>query len=124
MESSFDARATGSEEPTAFWSGLAASGDRETFFASWLALQCSRITACRQGVLALAEGEDRQYLPVAAWPEIGQDSERLADILEQTLAEQEGLLVPLEAAGGSASYGLAYPIVMEDECVGAVAVEV
>ena len=124
MESSFDARATGSGESPAFWSGLAASGDRETFFASWLALQCSRITACRQGVLALAEGVDRQYLPVAAWPETGQDSERLADILEQTLSEQEGLLVALEAADGSASYGLAYPIIVEDECVGAVAVEV
>ncbi|MFP4039915.1 MAG: HlyD family efflux transporter periplasmic adaptor subunit [Desulfosudaceae bacterium] len=124
MESRFEAQATGSQQAWSLWSGLTETTDLETFFSSWLALQCSLIQDCRQGVLALSEPGTRRYMPVAAWPENGQDSERLADVLEQTLSEQEGMLVGLEAVDGSSRYGLAYPIIVDGECHGAVAVEV
>ncbi|MFO8048148.1 MAG: GAF domain-containing protein, partial [Desulfosudaceae bacterium] len=115
---------TGSQQAQSLWSGLTEATDLETFSSSWLALQCSLIQDCRQGVLALSEPGTRRYMPVAAWPEDGRDSERLADILEQTLSEQEGMLVGLEAVDGSSRYGLAYPVIVDGECLGAVAVEI
>ena len=118
-----DSQTTASQQARSLWAGLAAA-DRETVFSSWLAIQCSLIQECRQAVLVLGEPGTGRYLPVAAWPEGGNNGERLADVLDQTLAEQEGMLVGLESVDGVACYGLAYPITVDGECVGAVAAEV
>lgn len=123
MESHVDAQMD-PQQVRSLWSGLGESADLETFFASWLGLQCLQMKDCCQAVLALASPGTQQFLPVASWPEAGTDGERLADVLEQSLSEQEGILVALSPVNGAARFGLAYPIIVDAECVGAVAVEV
>ncbi|OQX64182.1 MAG: hypothetical protein B5M56_00375 [Desulfococcus sp. 4484_241] len=124
MNSLFDSQMVNPQREQTLWTGIAEWDDRETFFGSWLGLQCSLVKGCCQAVLVLADSETRKYLPVAAWPEEGQEGERLADVLEQALAEREGMLVALSSANGEPRFGLAYPIIVDTECVGAVAVEV
>ncbi|MEW6079750.1 MAG: HlyD family efflux transporter periplasmic adaptor subunit [Thermodesulfobacteriota bacterium] len=124
MDSRSDGQAADSRQEQTPWAGLAGSTDQETFLSSWLTVQCSLIRDCCQAVLALNDPRAQRYVPVAAWPEGGTEGERLADVLEQTLAEQEGMLVGLSPVDGSSRFGLAYPIRIDGRCVGAVAVEV
>lgn len=125
MESYADGQADEARTTGTHWVGLEGSEDRETFLSSWLAIQCSSVHGCVSGVLVLSDSARQGYLPVASWPESGGgNGERLADVLEQALAEREGMLVELAPSDGSSRYGLAYPVIVDDECLGAVAVEV
>ncbi len=124
MESRSDEQVTERKNTGSSWNGLEGSTDQETFFSSWLAIQSGSIGGCIQSVLVLGDPTGQQYLPVTSWPEGAGDGERLVDVLEQTLAEREGMLVELSRLDGSDRYGLAYPIAVDDACVGAVAVEV
>ncbi|OPL14112.1 MAG: hypothetical protein AVO39_09680 [delta proteobacterium MLS_D] len=124
MEFFSDEQVIDSEKTVSHWAGLEGSTDQETFFVSWLAIQCGAIRGCVQAFLVLRDSGRGQYLPVASWPEGSDGGERLADVLEQTLAEKEGMLVDLPRLNGGARYGLAYPVVVDGECWGAVAAEV
>ncbi len=127
MESLSEEQTIDSRSTVTHWAGLDDSKDREAFLSSWLALQCLAIRGCVSAVLVLSDGRDHRYLPVASWPggkSDGKEGERLADVLEQALAEREGLLVELPTLNGSSRFGLAYPVIIDDECLGAVAVEV
>ncbi|MCK9230533.1 MAG: HlyD family efflux transporter periplasmic adaptor subunit [Syntrophales bacterium] len=125
MESYADGQEHESGTTGMHWAGLEGSEDRETFLSSWLAIQCSSVHGCVSGVLVLADSGRQGYLPVASWPESGGgDGERLADVLEQSLAEKEAMFVELAPSGESSRYGLAYPVIADGECLGAVAVEV
>ncbi|HET57904.1 MAG TPA: hypothetical protein ENN35_05620, partial [Deltaproteobacteria bacterium] len=124
MESRADYLAEELQTTVTDWESLEGATDRETFASSWLAIQCASIRGCVQAILILVDSTTQRFLPVASWPEGGAEGERLADVLEQTLAEGEGMLVELARADGASRYGLAYPIMVDDECLGAVAVEV
>jgi len=113
---------------TKAWEDLQTAQDRDEFVAAWLTVQCSLIRGCLQGVLVLKDGATGTYLPVASWPEKGA-FERLTDILNRTLSEKENMLIrltPADATPGddAPGYALAYPIVVDELLVGAVAVEV
>ncbi len=124
MESRSEEQVIDSGKTVSNWAGLDSLADREAFFSSWLAIQCGAIEGCVQAFLVLRDPGRGQYLPVASWPEGSDGGERLADVLEQTLAEKEGMLVDLPRVDGGARYGLAYPVVVDGDCLGAVAVEV
>ncbi|OPY91913.1 MAG: multidrug resistance protein MdtN [Syntrophaceae bacterium PtaU1.Bin231] len=115
-------------DATTLWEDLQTSADRDEFSAAWLALQCSMIPGCLQGVLVFGDPKTGSYAPVASWPEQG-PAERLADILNRTLSEREGMLVQLappegQPGGGKPRYALAYPISVDESLFGTVAVEV
>ncbi len=119
-----------SEENLALlWARFTGAGSRDEYFHSWLALQCSRVSKVIQGVLIIGNLKTNSFVPVAKWPQEGVDVERLAEISERVLAERCGLLVELAMPPGMDTsypprYGLAYPILINEELCGVVALEV
>jgi multidrug resistance efflux pump len=114
---------------TELWASFANADSREEYFRNWLSLLCSSISNTIQGVLSLGDPENESFTPVAKWPEDGQDPERLAEISEHVLEERSGLLVELKPPPGqnitkASRFGLAYPILMDDQLYGAIALEV
>ncbi len=113
----------------ALWGRFAKAATVDEYFFCWLALQCSLISHVVQGVLVMGDPGGDAFAPVSKWPEDGQDSTRLAEILEQTLADRCGLVVelvrPVEATLTSRRhYAVAYPVVIDDRLHGAAALEV
>ncbi len=110
------------------WIDLEHAEKPDDFAAAWLAIQSAFIRGCIQSVLVLREPVRQSFAPVASWPE-GSTGEPLASVLEHTISEAEGMLVELSEADGIAAdtihhYGLAYPVIVDGELFGAVAMEV
>ena len=104
----------------ALWSGFTSATSQD---------ECSRIANAIQGVLIMGNPDTDSFAPVSKWPEAGGDVERLADVSERVMDERCGLLVELARPSGvnTASpphYGLAYPILINEQLHGVVAVEV
>ncbi|PKN19510.1 MAG: histidine kinase [Deltaproteobacteria bacterium HGW-Deltaproteobacteria-6] len=115
-------------DATSVWKDLEHAANLEEFAGAWLTLQCSMIGGCVQAVLALKGEGGENFAPVASWPE-GSSGERLAGVLDRTLSERAGMLVSLSppensSPNASLRYALAYPVIIDDELFGAVAVEV
>lgn len=114
---------------SAFWANLAALQNAEECASSWLALQVSLIARAVQGVLILKDAAGESFAPVATWPQEGvHDPERLADVCERSMGERIGLLTELPPPEGtpasSRRWGIAYPLLIEGELSGVVALEV
>ena len=113
----------------ALWARFANVGSEEEFYRIWLALQCSLISNTIQGILVIGDPERESFAPVAKWPEEGEDPERLAEISDRVLEEHCGLLVELDMPAGyetsiSSRYGMAYPILIDGDLHGVIAMEV
>jgi hypothetical protein len=113
----------------ALWIRFASAGNQDEYCRSWLALQCSLISNAIQGILVIGSPEDQSFAPVSKWPDEGEDSERLAEISERVLEERCGLVAELNLPEGqglsiSPHYGIAYPILVDDNLHGLIAVEV
>ena len=111
------------------WSGFIDADEREDYSRYWLTLQCSILSNVLQGIVVLADPGKGSYSPSAKWPEKGGNPERLAEISERVLEEKCGMLVELDhsktgLSDASRSYGVAYPILADDEFYGLVALEV
>lgn len=108
------------------WSRLTGAASREDFFPGWLALQCSFVPNLIQGLLVIGNPQTRTYSPVARWPERGGNAERLAELSERVIDEQCGLLVELDSspANKEPHYGVAYPIIIDEQFYGLIAAEV
>jgi hypothetical protein len=115
---------------SAFWAALAGLQSAEACAPSWLALQVSLIAHVVQGVLILKDMAEGSFAPVAKWPQNGvQDPERLADVCERSMGEKIGLLTELPPTTGnspapSRRWGIAYPLIIDKELSGVVALEV
>lgn len=114
---------------SALWDRFSNADSQAEYSRNWLAIQCSLISNAIQGVLLINDTENGSFTPVARWPEDGEDPERLVEVSERVLEECCGLLVELDMAGSqsaaiSSSYGVAYPILVDDQLRGVVAVEV
>jgi multidrug resistance efflux pump len=115
-----------------FWANLAGFQSAEECAPSWLALLVSFIAHVAQGVLILRVGSGGSFAPVAKWPQDGvHDPERLADVCERSMGERIGLLTELASPDGktpapaqSRRWGIAYPLMIDDELSGVVALEI
>jgi multidrug resistance efflux pump len=118
---------TGSDR-SVFWANLAGLQSVEECAPSWLALLVTFIAHAVQGVLILKDGSGGSFVPVAKWPQDGvHDPERLADVCERSMGERIGLLTELSPPEGNAQFrrwGIAYPLIIDDELSGAVALEI
>ena len=101
------------------WSAFTAARSEEEYYQSWLPLQSENIPNAIQSLLIVAT-EDGQFTPIASWPESGADPSRLADVVERVLDEHCGLLAELATAN---QYAVGYPILVDDELCGVVALE-
>ena len=109
---------------------FAEAESEDEFCRIWLALLCSITSISVQGLLVLSNSGDNTFHPVAKWPEDGgNDPERLAEISERVIEERCGLLLELKPEGHyndapASNYGVAFPIIMDDQLYGLVALEV
>ncbi|NOY13019.1 MAG: HlyD family efflux transporter periplasmic adaptor subunit, partial [Deltaproteobacteria bacterium] len=91
---------------------------------AWLALQSSLISTVVQAVVVTRQ-EEGSFGPVAGWSRLdGEDADpiRLTGVLEQVIDEQCGLLVELEGSAGG--FGIAYPLLIDEQLIAVVAMEV
>lgn len=103
------------------WERFIGADTEEAFFQSWLILQCRRVPTARQAVLVVAR-RDGPYVPAALWPEQGADPARLTDVLERVIEERCGLV--LKQADNEQLFGIAYPLLVDQQLPVAVAMEV
>jgi multidrug resistance efflux pump len=105
------------------------SEEQDEYCRNWIALQCSIISGVVQGVLFMSNSDGKSFVPVSRWPEEGEDPQRLAEISERVIEERCGLLIALNQSEDTpfqpqSRFGLAYPILIDEELRGLVAVEV
>ena len=102
------------------WTNFTAACSEQEYYQSWLALQSGLIPGIIQSLL-IVETTDKQFTPVAGWPQNGTNPQRLSDVVERVLEENCGLLVELES---SANYAIAYPLLIDGKLNGVIALEV
>ncbi len=106
------------------WSRFSKTQNRDEYFHNWLALQSLLIPNIVSSVLVIGSPESKKsYEPVSKWPEKGGDPKQLADLLERVLEKRCGLLIELDN-DSSSNFGLGYPVLVDLELFGSVAVEI
>lgn len=111
----------------ALWSCFRdAAGD--DYFHYWLALQSSLVKNVVQGLLVMEAADSDSYAPAASWPDGNFELERLAEICESSLEQRCGLLAqlpsPADSPAGHLCYAVSYPILIDNNLHGVVALEV
>jgi len=99
----------------ALWRQFAAAETPESYYQSWLALQCSLISGVSTGVVMLQTSADAVFAPVAFWPDVPQDRGHLAEVAERMLLEGRGVVLKRATPGlddgpPQVHYYLAYPL--------------
>lgn len=108
----------------ALWKRLAEGETLQSTLDSWLAIQCGMIPSVTQGVLALGQDDAAvPFLPAAIWPEGSNLCKSLASTAELVVSRQSGIVRKEDQAPVDASVSyLGYPLRIEDELLGVVAV--
>jgi len=107
-----------SEEQHSLWLLHGAASTSDTFYQTWLALQCSMVEGATQGVLVLGPPETGPFVPVSLWPKGEDPGAFLADVAGRTLEARQAQIV--QAAPVAV---ISCPIVMDGQLHGLVAVE-
>ncbi len=118
-----------SKSVSQLWSRFEDAADRKDYFRNWLGLQSQLIPNTVQSLLVMSEREQKSFVPVSKWPEGETDVERLAEISERVIEQQCGLLTELPMPSGERPssllhYGVAYPVMIDGQIHGVVAIEV
>lgn len=109
----------------ALWRDLTGADDERRFGQAWLTLACRMVPGATAGVLVLARDRGSGTLyPVARFPAGGAGDPVLLASAQHAATERRGVLQPPPATAPSQPARLAYPILLEDELVGAVAFDV
>jgi len=98
------------------WVQFSAAGSYEEYCQYWLELMCTRIGGVHIAALVLDDGETG-FHPTAIWPEKSQPDEDFTALIEEGLDEASGLVHSMS----SGSFGVAFPIRLDDELAGIVA---
>lgn len=107
------------------WSVMSAETALAPFARAWLALLCRMLPGAERAVLVLRQ--DGALAPVARWPEGDQGSAQLAHVAELAIDQRRGVVSRARGRGGriddSGASHLAFPIIVDGEGQGVVAVE-
>ncbi len=103
------------------WQRFISAESEEEYFRHWLALQCHMIPMGIQAVLVTHQG-DGPFTPIATWPGRGAEPARLAEVLKRVIEERCGLLLELENADHR--FGIAYPLILDEQVPAIVAMEI
>ncbi len=101
------------------WKRLGEEAELADIVQVWLTLQCQMIAGAARGVVLLPGAAANSFDVAAIWPEGSARSSTLAEIAELALREKRGVA---GGEGGSGSGQVAFPILLEGELKGAVAV--
>ncbi len=112
------------------WQQMASLSDNLDF-QSWLELQSGLIDTAFASLLVIKEGP--QFKPVAVWPEASKATERLTDLVEQVIDDGSGMVTALGKVEGKVEgktspnshlFGVAYPVSIDNQVSGVIAVAV
>jgi hypothetical protein len=106
------------------WRDLTGATDEQRFGEAWLALVCRMIPGAGAAILVLSHGEGGNFVPVARAPAGGVADPALLATAQLAVTERRGVLQPPPAAAPQQPARLAYPILLDEELVGAVTIEV
>ncbi len=107
------------------WSRLGNAASPESYASAWLDIQCRMVSDTRAGVVVLAASEAGPFAPIAYWPDESAVSPGLTGAAEHALAERKGAVrASVHDDDPEASDALAYPVVVDDQLHGVVALEV
>ncbi|MFT5132650.1 MAG: multidrug resistance efflux pump [Gammaproteobacteria bacterium] len=101
------------------WVQFTGASSYDEYCQYWLELICIRIGDVNQAVLVLDSG-DAGFQPAAVWPEKTQPDAALTALLEECIEESSGLVHSL----ASGIYGVAFPIRLDNELTGVVALSI
>ncbi len=126
MDSQIQTQPQDSESLQALWTTFESAADSTAYAQAWLALQCSRIGSVSLAVLVLETEEG--FNPCALYPDGARDSQRLADLIERSLEQGTGLWLKMESSSAATVsslplYALSYPVKVDAEIKGVVALE-
>ncbi len=119
----------GLDADRALWAEFAEASTAESFYRSWLAIQCRHIGGVRGGLVLIGPPGRGPFTPAAVWPSAKRSLKYLTPAAEQALKESRGLLLKREPNGepGGPSrlrFDIAYPIQMENKLCGVVVLDV
>ena len=112
------------------WRQFGSAANPEEFCRHWLALQCHMIGEVNNAVAVLQKPGTEAFAPLAFWPEGRRDLSHLAAVTERVLREGRGLVQPRESGVEESThphqpdYQIAYPIRLDGQVRGVVALDV
>jgi len=104
------------------WRDLASAVDEQRFGESWLELLCRMVPGAAAAVLALDRGSGN-LTPIARFPRNATANTELLAAAQTALTERRGTLQAPSASAPQQPTRLAYPILLDEQVVGVVALE-
>jgi multidrug resistance efflux pump len=104
------------------WSAFTGAKTSQAFLQGWLDVVCTQFAHIQAAALLIKDQAGTSLVPAAVWPKAGQDLSHLNGTVERCLQQRRGLLEPVSNASPAMTL-LAYPIMLEDEIMGAVVLE-
>lgn len=102
------------------WTQLAGAESLEAFAQAWLALQCGMVRAASRGAVFLGNAA---RTTIADWPADMPLEPALSEVAALAIAQRRGIVRKLDAPASEAELrvAMAYPLLIDDEAQGAVA---
>ena len=126
MVSTRQAPASASETATPreppYWQAFVLAQNADERGAAWLALICQRIAGVQAAAVLVEHKLDHCYVPIAVWPKASPDLGRLVAVVEASLKERRGVVK--SAPAPSKSLHVAYPLLLDEQIAGLVALDV
>jgi multidrug resistance efflux pump len=105
------------------WSAFTGAKTSQAFLQGWLDVVCTQFAHIQAAALLIKDQAGTSLVPAAVWPKAEQDLSHLNGTVERCLQQRRGLLEPVTNASPAMTL-LAYPIMLEDQIMGAVVVEI
>ena len=109
------------------WSHLSDAASTETFAAAWLEIQSKLTGGVACGAVVLGAPDKGPFLPVAYWPDESDATLQLTSLADLVIKERQGAVrkgKQHESGDGEAHDTLAYPLLVDDQLCGVVALEI
>ncbi|OQX32100.1 MAG: hypothetical protein B0D96_01255 [Candidatus Sedimenticola endophacoides] len=113
------------------WSAFSRSGSQAEYCQRWLDLQCARIPYAKNAILLLRTEQHSasNFTPIGQWPENGEALSAIVELADRVIEEQCGLVSDLDQQVTVDDiqvdlYGVAYPLKVDQQIAGVVAVAI
>jgi hypothetical protein len=105
------------------WSAFTGAKTSQAFLQGWLNVVCTQFAHIQAAALLIKDQAGTSLVPAAVWPKANQDLSHLNGTVERCLQQRRGVLEPVANASPAMTL-LAYPIMLEEQIIGAVVVEI
>jgi multidrug resistance efflux pump len=105
------------------WTAFTGAKTSQAFLQGWLDVVCTQFAHIQAAALLIKDQSGTSLVPAAVWPRVDQDLSHLNGTVERCLQQRRGMLEPVVNATPAITR-LAYPIMLEEQIMGAVVVEI